>query len=61
MEKERRIAICILEEFEDLLYCKGIVIPSSDRAGENGEGCLFGSEYYDLEDKIVEILKGAFQ
>ena len=54
-QKARRIAIRILEEFEDLLDAKGIQIPSSDREGRE-EACLYGTEYYLLEDAITEIL-----
>lgn len=59
MEKERKIAISILEEFEDLLESKGFIVPSRDRKGEDTEAFLFGDEYYRLEDRIVEILKEA--
>ena len=54
--KARRIAIDILEEFEDLLDEKGIVIPSSDREGQKEEACLYGTEYYRLEDTITDML-----
>ena len=58
IEKEREIAIEILGEFEELLARKGIKIPSDDReSGHKNEACLYGSEYYELEDGITEILK----
>ena len=60
MEKERRIAIEILDEFEELLERKGIMIPSNDREPRGkglNEACLYGSEYYELEDEITNILK----
>lgn len=61
MERERRVAIEILDEFEELLAEKGIKIPSDDREsdGEN-EACLYGTEYYDLENEITDILKREF-
>lgn len=59
MEKERRTAIAILEEFDELLSIKGITVPSADREGDKEEASLYGQEYYDLEDRIVEILKKA--
>ena len=46
----------ILDSFEDLLEEKNITIPSDDRTGEESEARLFGCEYYDLEDKIVNII-----
>ena len=46
--KARRIAIRILDEFEDLLDEKNVAIPSSDREGREEEARLYGSEYYPL-------------
>jgi hypothetical protein len=62
MERERRIAIEILDEFEDLLAEKDIKIPSNNREpdGQN-EAFLYGTEYYDIEDKITDILKREFR
>ncbi len=60
MEKSRETAIEILAEFEELLDKKGIKIPSKDRTGEKEEACLFGTEYYTIEDKITEILEKRF-
>ena len=57
MEKSRETAIEILAEFEELLDKEGIKIPSEDRTGEKEEACLYGVEYYELEDSITEILK----
>ena len=54
---EREYAWAILDYFEDLLDEKGIDIPSDDRDGDEGEARLYGSEYFDLEDKIVSLLK----
>jgi hypothetical protein len=54
--KARRIAIRILDEFEELLDEKNVTIPSSDREGREEEARLYGSEYYTLEDAISEIL-----
>jgi hypothetical protein len=55
-DRAREIAIRILDEFEELLAAKDIKIPSGDREGRKEEACLYGSEYYDLEDAIVGIL-----
>jgi hypothetical protein len=54
---ERELAVEILDEFEEMLDSKGITIPSSDRQGAPDEARIFGSEYYALEDAVVEILK----
>ena len=54
--KVRQLAIRICDEFEELLAEKDIVIPSTDRTGEAEEACLYGSEYYALEDAVVAIL-----
>ena len=55
-EKAREIAIRVLDEFEELLAEKGIMVPSDDREGREEEACLYGCEYYELEDAIVDIL-----
>jgi len=52
----RELAILACEEFEDLLDDKNIMIPSVDREGREEETCLYGSEYYALEDAVVDIL-----
>ena len=55
-DKARRIAIEILDGFEELLVGKGLMIPSEDREGRPEEACLYGSEYYLLEDTITDLL-----
>lgn len=52
----RETAHRILEEFEDLLTEKGIMVPSADRAGDPDEARLFGMEYSRMEETIVDIL-----
>jgi len=54
--KARRVAIEIMDEFEELLGRKGIMIPSEDREGRKEEACIYGTEYYELEDVITDIL-----
>lgn len=56
-ETARELAIQILDEFEELLDAKGIMIPSDDREGRKEEACIYGTEYYELEDAIVDILR----
>ena len=58
MERERAIAIAIIGKFEELLNEKNITIPSKDREGNPEEARIYGSEYYQLEDEITEILSG---
>ena len=52
----RQLAIRVCEEFGDLLADKNIMIPSADREEGAEEASLYGSEYYALEDGVVEIL-----
>ena len=56
MDKNRELAIDIIELFEDILEAKGITIPSKDREGKEEEARIYGSEYYELEDQITELL-----
>lgn len=46
----------ILDCFEDLLDEKDINIPSDDRNGDEGEARIYGTEYFDLEDRISYLL-----
>lgn len=46
----------ICDIFENLLYKHNIMIPDEDREGEEGEACIYGSTYSDLEDQVTEIL-----
>ena len=57
MEKERETAIDILEEFEELLDYHEIDIPDEDRIGNPTEARIYGKSWYNLEDKITDILK----
>ena len=56
MEKNRQTAILILGKFEKLLDKYGIIIPDEHRMGEDDEACLFGTNYYALEDEITDLL-----
>lgn len=55
-------AIEIIELFEDLLQEKGIEIPCEDpkeqrvRYNDGNDAKLYGMEYWELLDKIEEIL-----
>lgn len=56
MEKNREIASKIIDIFEDLLEEKNITIPSIDREGKRYEGRIYGTEYYNLENRITNLL-----
>ena len=56
MEKEREIAARIIDEFENLLLEHEIKLPNDERTGDETESCIYGSDYYNLEDKITSIL-----
>ncbi len=43
--------------FEQFLADKGVKIPSEDREGNNIEACIYGREYYHIEDKIADTIK----
>lgn len=56
MENSKKLAIKIIDEFEELLAKYDIKLPSNEREGNEEEACIFGTDYYDLEDKITEII-----
>lgn len=56
MEENRKLANNIIDKFEELLQKHNIKLPSDERTGEETEACIFGKEYYELEDIITEIL-----
>ena len=55
-EKKVEIAFSIIGEFEEYLAERDITIPSSDREGDPDEARIFGSEYYALEDAVIDII-----
>ncbi len=57
MEENRKIAIKIIDLFEDLLNRKNIIIPNGERENSKDEAAIYGRDYYELEDEIVEILE----
>jgi hypothetical protein len=57
MEKERRVAIKIIDIFEDLLEEHNLTVPSKERSGEPEEARIFGTTYYEIEDIITDMLK----
>lgn len=56
MGKPYGLAIMILDIFEDMLDEKGIMIPDEDRTGAEGEACIYGMTYGELEEEIAALL-----
>lgn len=56
MEENRKTAIKIIDKFEELLTKYDMKIPSEDRAGNEDEAAIYGTNYFDLEDEITNIL-----
>jgi hypothetical protein len=54
--KARGLASMIVDLFEDLLAEYNILIPNDEREGEEDEACIYGDDYYTLEDQITELL-----
>lgn len=55
-EENRKIAIEIINKFEELLSKYNIKLPNEERTGDENEACIYGDDYYDLEDEIIELL-----
>ena len=55
-EEAQELAFAIIGDFEELLAEHDILIPSADREGRAEEACIYGTEYYLLEDAITDIL-----
>ena len=52
----REKAVLIIEKFEEFLESKGIDIPNSEKEEDSAASTIYGSDYYQLEDEILEIL-----
>lgn len=57
MEKEREIAIMILQAFENKLDELNVTLSDKERIGMLEEARIYGQTYYELEDLITNILK----
>ena len=57
MNNYKELAIAILGQFENLLDEYNIKIPDEFREGNEDEACLYGENYYRLEDAIIRILE----
>lgn len=55
-EKNKDITIKIIDEFEKLLAKHDIKIPNEERENNEYEAAIYGKNYYDLEDSIIQIL-----
>jgi hypothetical protein len=59
----KELTYSIIDLFEDLLEEKGIEIPckdpleESERKADDFASNIYGSEYYDLQDKIYNMIK----
>lgn len=57
MDREREIAIMILQVFENKLEELDVSLPDKERTGMLEESRIYGQTYYELEDLITNILK----
>ena len=56
-EQAQKLAFAIITcEFEELLAEHCILLPSGHREGSEEEACIYGEEYYLLEERITDIL-----
>ena len=55
-QKELHQAAAIIEAFEELLEKHSLIIPSDDRLDVN-DARIYGEDYFELEDKIIDILR----
>ena len=51
------VAFKLISKFEWLLTRKNITIPNDEREGKADEARIFGTDYYDLEEEIKEVLQ----
>lgn len=58
ISKNRQTAIDIINLFEGLLDYYGIDIPNPDADENENRAHIYGSDYYELEDGITELLGG---
>lgn len=50
------VSMEVVECFENLLDKHGIIIPDSDRSGDDSEAPIYGRTYGDLISEITEVL-----
>lgn len=56
MDEQRKLAIKIIDKFENLLNKYDIKLPSDEREGNEEESSIYGKDYFDLEDEITDVL-----
>jgi len=54
---DQKSEIDVMSAFADFLDKHNITIPSDERTGEEGEARLYGSVYYNLETKVLDIIE----
>lgn len=57
MDREREIAIMVLQVFENKLEELNISLPDRERVGTDDEARIYGQTYFELEDTITQVLK----
>lgn len=55
-EIKREFALLICDCFETLLDEHEIKIPNDERLGEEGEACIYGTDWGDLVDHVTDYL-----
>ena len=53
----RLYAASIIDTFEDFLEKKGISIDNEDKAGDDGEAIIYGSDFDDIMESILTPLE----
>jgi len=56
MKKSKLLAAEIIDKFEDLLEKYNITIPSDDRSGDEAESRFYGTEYFNMQDEVEEMI-----
>lgn len=56
MDEHRKLAIRIIDKFEELLNKYDIKLPSDEREGNDEESSIYGKDYFELEDEITDVL-----
>lgn len=56
MDERRKLAIKIIDKFEELLNKYNIKLPNDEREGNEEEASIYGKDYFNLEDEITNIL-----
>lgn len=55
------ITFNIIQIFEDTLAEHNIFIPDENREGDKDEACIYGKTYYDIEEKIKNIINNCLE